>query len=56
VNTAMEIRLQVEAWLACVFVDREVCRCCEGQRDTAQAEAVLAVSSQIEVTLVRERS
>jgi hypothetical protein len=44
VNAAAEVRLQVEAWLTGVFVDREVCRSCEGQRDTAQAEAVLAVS------------
>jgi hypothetical protein len=56
VNAAAEVRLQVEAGLAGVFVNREVNRSCEGQRNTAQAKAVLAVSLQTEVIPVGERS
>lgn len=46
VNAATEVRLQVLAGLPGIFVSREVCRSSVGQRDTAQAEAVLAVSLQ----------
>jgi hypothetical protein len=56
VNAAAEVRLEVVAGLAGSFVDREVYRSCEGQRDTAQAEAVLAVSSQTEATPVGNKS
>lgn len=48
VNAAAEVRLQVRAGLAGVFVDREVGRSCVGQCDTAQAEAILAVRLQTE--------
>jgi hypothetical protein len=50
VNAAAEVRLQIEARLTGFFVDREVYRSCKGQRDTAQPEAVLAVSLQTEAT------
>jgi len=55
VDATTEVRLQIEAWLSGVFVDRKVCRSSEGQRDAAQAEAVLAVSSQTAAVPVGDR-
>jgi hypothetical protein len=56
VNAATEVRLQVAAGLPGIFVSCEVSRSSEGQRDTAQAETVLAISLQIEAATIGERS
>ena len=45
VNAAAEVRLQIGTSLTSGFRDREVCRDGERRRNTAQGEAVLAVSS-----------
>ena len=45
VNAAAKVCLQMRTSLPGVFIDREVCRGREDRRDTAQREAVLAVSS-----------
>ena len=45
----------MRAGLSGVFVDREIRRGGKGRRDTAQPEAALAVSSQIEATSARRR-
>jgi hypothetical protein len=52
VNSTTEVRLQVLTGLSCIFVNREVCRSSKGQRNTAQAEAVLAVRLQTESVTV----
>lgn len=44
VDVASEVRLQMRTSLPGVFIDREVDRGREGWHDTAQCEAVLAVS------------
>jgi hypothetical protein len=51
-DTTAEVRLKVGAGLTGILVDREVHRCCKGQRDTAQAEAVLTIRLQTEVTSI----
>lgn len=52
-NAAAEVRLQMETSLADVFRDREVCRDGECRRNTAQGEASLTVSSEVEATSFR---
>jgi hypothetical protein len=53
VNAATEVRLQIGTSLPGGFVDREVCRGCEGRRDTAKPEAAFAVSSKAEAISFR---
>lgn len=47
VNTATKVLSQIVAGLSGIFIDREVYRSREGQRDATQAEATLAVRSQV---------
>lgn len=56
VNAATEVRLQVLAGLPGIFIDSEICRSGEGQRDTAQAEALFAVTLQTETAPIGKNS